>query len=296
MKNDAAFIKTKKKAALISLIIGFCMFAGKMGAYILTNSAAVFSDALESIVHIAATSIAFYSLILSLKPPNNNYPYGYGKVEYFSAGFEGSLIIIAALSILYFAGRDIIFGSEIQQLDIGAVIIAAASVTNLILGLYLVRTGKKTNSIILIADGRHVLTDSYTSIGAFIALLLVLATGITLFDPVIAILIALNILFTGFKLVRNAVRGLMNTADSESLEKIMALLDKERSRNPDLIDVHNLRYWKSAEKYFIDFHMTVRPHITVEELHDIQGDLQKKLETAFDSDNVELLIHFDPGK
>lgn len=296
MKSNAAFINIKKKAALISLITGFSMFAGKMGAYLLTNSAAVFSDALESIVHIVATSIAYYSLILSLKPPNTNYPYGYGKVEYFSAGFEGSLIIIAAITILYFAGHDIIFGSEIQKLDIGALIIAAASAVNLILGLYLVRTGKKTNSIILIADGKHVLTDSYTSIGAFIALLLVIVTGITLFDPVIAILIALNILVTGFKLIKNATAGLMNTADPASLRMITELLEKEKESNEDLINVHNLRYWKSAEKYFIDFHMTVRPHITVEELHEIQDSLQKKFEKTFDSDNVELLIHFDPGK
>ena len=226
-------IRLKKKAALISLIIGFMMFAGKMGAYLLTHSAAVLSDALESVVHIIATSFAFYSLYLSLRPPDKKYPYGYGKIEFFSAGFEGAMIIIAAFSIIYYAVRDIIYGSPITQMDIGAVIIFAASAVNGALGLYLIRSGKKTNSIILVADGKHVLTDAYTSIGAFGALILVLLTDIKLFDPIVAIILALNILFTGKNLVKESVSGLMNVRDDSLIENIAEVLDKEKKNHRD---------------------------------------------------------------
>ncbi len=291
---ETSTIKLKKKAALISLCIGFFMFFGKMGAYVLTGSAAVLSDALESIVHIFATSFAYYSLILSTKPPDREHPYGHGKIEFFSAGFEGALIIIAAISIMFYAVRDIIFGSEISGLDIGAGIIAAASVTNLFLGLYLVRTGKKTNSIVLIADGKHVLTDSYTSIGAFGALILVLLTGIKLFDPIIAIILALNILWTGKYLLRQSVGGLMNETDKKIIESIADALQKERALHPNWIDVHKLRYWKSGDKYMVDFHLIVPYYQSVSESHETMRRLEEVIKQVLDTEEVESFIHLDP--
>lgn len=289
-------IQIKKRAALISLIIGFLMFIGKMGAYLLTNSAAILSDALESVVHIIATSFAFFSLYLSVKPPDKKYPYGYGKIEYFSAGFEGALIIIAALSILYFAGKAIIFGSDIKQVDIGAVIIFTASVVNVILGLYLIRSGKKTNSIILTADGKHVLTDAFTSIGAFIALLLVLFTNINLFDPLVAILLAINIMWTGKKLVHESVMGLMNNTKEDKLNEIAEYLEKERNKHAKWIDIHLFRYWKSGDKYFADFHLTVPNYMTVTEGHFTAHDLEDVFKKIFQSEAVESLVHLDPCK
>jgi cation diffusion facilitator family transporter len=230
-------ISLKKKAAAISLIIGFLMFAGKIGAYLLTHSAAILSDALESVVHIIATSFAFYSLYLSLRPPDKKLPYGYGKIEFFSAGFEGALIIIAACSILFYAVKDIIVGSDIVKVDIGAAIIFTASIVNVGLGLYLIRSGRKTNSIILVADGKHVLTDAYTSIGAFIALILVLITDIKLFDPIVAIILALNILYTGKDLVKESIFGLMNVSSHEMMEAIAGELEKLKKANPNWIDL-----------------------------------------------------------
>jgi cation diffusion facilitator family transporter len=284
----------KKKAALISLIIGFLMFFGKMGAYILTGSAAVLSDALESIVHIFATSFAFYSLHLSTKPPDKEHPYGHGKIEFFSAGFEGALIIIAAASIIIYAVKDIITGKEISKLDIGAAIIAGASLTNLFLGLYLINTGKKTNSLVLAADGKHVLTDSYTSIGAFIALILVLITDIKLFDPLIAILIALNILWTGIKLIRESVGGLMNETNSRIIGDIADAFEKERVNNPNWIDIHKLRYWKSGDKYMVDFHLIVPYYQSVKEGHETMNRLDKILKQVLKTNEVESFIHLDP--
>lgn len=291
---DTTAIRLKKKAALISLIIGFIMFAGKMGAYLMTHSAAILSDALESVVHIIATSFAFYSLYLSLKPPDKKYPYGYGKIEYFSAGFEGALIIIAAFSIIYYAVRDIIFGSQITQVDTGALIIFIASVVNVALGLYLIRSGKKTNSLILVADGKHVLTDAYTSIGAFGALILVLFTGIKLFDPIVAIILALNILYTGKNLVKESVLGLMNVTDNKMMEEISSTIEVERKTQPNWIDLHLLRYWKSGEKIIVDFHITIPYFLSVVEAHNVSHELEEIFKKIFSTEDVDILAHVEP--
>jgi cation diffusion facilitator family transporter len=291
---DLSSIRLKKKAALISLIIGFMMFGGKMGAYLLTNSAAILSDALESVVHIIATSFAFYSLYLSLKPPDKKYPYGYGKIEYFSAGFEGALIIIAAFSIIFYAVKDIVRGSDITQVDIGAIIIFIASVVNVALGLYLIRSGKKTNSLILVADGKHVMTDAYTSIGAFIALILVLLTGIKLFDPVVAIILALNILYTGKNLVKESVLGLMNVTDNRMMEEIASTLDEEKKAHPNWIDLHLLRYWKSGEKFIVDFHITIPYFLSVVEAHNVSHELENIFSKIFSTEDVDILAHVEP--
>lgn len=290
-KNE---INLKKKAAFISLAIGFLMFFGKIGAYILTGSAAVLSDALESIVHIVATSFAFYSLHLSTKPADKEHPYGHGKIEFFSAGFEGAMIIIAAISIIAYAVRDIITPREISSLDIGAGIITAASVINLLLGLYLIRTGRKTKSLILIADGKHVMTDSITSFGAVAALVLVLITDIKLFDPVVAIILALNILWTGKHLVRESIGGLMNENDDKIISSIGAGLESQRKEHPDWIDVHRLRYWKSGDKYMVDFHLIVPCYKSVSEAHETVDRLEHRVIEALGTKQVESLIHLDP--
>src|SRR4030095_12045110 len=289
-------ISIKKRAALISLIIGFLMFFGKVGAYILTCSAAVLSDALESVVHVIATSFAFYSLLLSTKPPDTEHPYGHGKVSFFSAGFEGALIIIAAFSIIFYAIRDIIYGREISSLDTGAAIITAASVINLILGWYLINVGRKTKSIVLVADGKHVLTDSVTSFGAVAALILVLITDIKLFDPIIAIILAINILWTGKDLVRASIGGLMNEQDKQIINDIASLMNEHRKSNPYWIDLHRLRYWKSGDRFMVDFHLTVPYYSTVEECHKELQKLESLLKTNLDTEDLELLIHLDPCK
>lgn len=291
---DKAEIKLKKKAALISLVIGFLMFFGKIGAYFVTGSAAVLSDALESIVHIIATSFAYYSLVLSTKPPDKEHPYGHGKIEFFSAGFEGAMIMVAAVSIIVYAVRDIIFGTEISSLDTGAIIITAASIINLLLGLYLIRTGKKTKSLVLVADGKHVLTDSVTSIGAVAALILVLFTGIKLFDPIIAIILALNILWTGKHLLRESIGGLMNENDRKTLAEIKHVLEEERKKHPEWINIHRIRYWKSGDKYMIDFHLIVPHKLTISESHETMEIMEAILRRLLKTRKVELFIHFDP--
>lgn len=291
---ETSEIGLKKKAALISLLIGFLMFFGKISAYFLTGSAAVLSDALESVVHIIATSFAFYSLLVSTKPADKEHPYGHGKIEFFSAGFEGALIIVAAFTIIAYAVRDIVYPREISSLDIGAGIITIASVVNLLLGLYLIRTGRKTKSIILIADGKHVLTDSITSFGAVAALVLVLITDITLFDPIVAILLAMNILWTGKHLVRESIGGLMNETDDKIINAIAEGLEDKRKIYPDWIDVHRLRYWKSGDKYMVDFHLIVPYYKSVSESHETVDMVEREIINALKTKHVESLIHLDP--
>lgn len=279
----------KKQAAWLSLIIGFLMFIFKTLAYLITDSTAIFSDAAESVVHVAATGMALYSIYLSAKPADEDHLYGHGNVEYFSAGVEGFLIILAAVTIIYSSIKDLIFGVETSSLDVGTIIIAIASVVNLLLGLFLVRKGKKTNSLILVADGKHVLTDSFTSFGVVFGLILVLITGIKVIDPIIAIFVAVNILFTGYKLVRESIGGLMHETDKEMLSMIV---EKLKSLRKDYwIDIHHLRFWKSGERVFIDFHLILPYYLSVKESHLEEEFIEKNLLEIIPNSGVR--IHMD---
>lgn len=283
----------KKKAALFSLLIGFLMFFLKIFAFAITGSSAILSDAIESIVHIFATSIAFISLLISLKPPDQSHPYGHGKIEFFSAGFEGGLIIVAALSIIFFAIEDLIFGIELQQLDIGAYLILAASLINLGLGLFLVRIGKRTKSLILEADGKHILTDSVTSIAVLISIVVVMITNFKILDPLIAIFVALNIIITGYKLVRQSIRGLMQERDDEFLDKLIPVLNK--IRQDDFIEVHKLRTWSAGNHHYVDFHLIIPSYYSIEQSHRIQRFITESLRQNLEAE-LQTMLHFDPCK
>ena len=288
MKNRTN-ISIKKKAAYISLAIGFLMFIGKMGAYLITGSAAIFSDAAESVVHILATSMALTSIIISSKPADETHLYGHGNVEYFSAGIEGALIFVAAIVIIFEAIHDLVKGTVLQSLDVGLVIVGLAGVINLILGFYMVRTGKSTDSLTLIADGKHILTDSFTSIGVFVGIILVMLTGYTIIDPIIAIIVALNIIGTGYKLIRQSVGGLMLETDPELLKKIANKLSAFRKEY--WIDIHELRYWKSGDKMFIDFHLIFPCYFTISQTHQEEKEIAEMLSEEFV--NAQVKIHFD---
>ena len=287
--QNSRLIKLRKKAAIMSLIVGLSMIVFKIGAYLITGSAAIFSDAAESIVHVLATLMALFSIYLSSRPADSSHPYGHGNVEYFSAGIEGLLIVIAAIVIIIESVSSIIAGPELKQLGVGAIVIFFASVVNLILGNYLIRTGKKTNSLTLVADGKHVLTDSITSFGVIIAVILVILTDIELLDPIIAILVALNILITGYKLIRESIAGLMNEVDQKMLDK---LTDKIISIKKDYwIDIHELRFWQSGDKIFIDFHLILPYFFNIKQTHDEESYIRSELQKDFP--HAELKIHFD---
>lgn len=288
-KFELANIREKKSAAWLSLIIGMTMFISKVTAYFITDSTAIFSDAAESVVHVAATSMALFSIYLSSKPADETHLYGHGNIEYFSAGIEGLLIVVAAFTIIYTSAIDLIEGVSTQKLGIGTTIIAIAGIVNLILGFYLIKKGKKTNSLTLIADGKHVLTDSYTSIGVVVGLILVLLTGFLILDPLIAILVAVNILFTGYKLIRESIGGLMNETDLEILESISNLFST--IKKDYWIDVHHLKFRKSGEILFADFHLILPYYFTIEQSHHEETYIRDELRNLYS--NAGIRAHMD---
>ncbi len=287
--NVSSNNKLKRKAALISLILSVILFIGKLVAYFITGSAAIFSDASESVVNIFATSMALYSIILSSKPADESHLYGHGNVEFFSAGIEGVLIFLAAIIIIYQAVTDLLRGPELESLNIGVMIIAVTGGINFLLGFYLVKTGKKTNSLTLIADGKHILTDSITSVGVVIGIILVMITDIIILDPIVAIIVALNIMGTGYKLIRVSIGGLMIETDTELLQKISTILSEMRKEY--WIDLHELRYWKSGDWLFIDFHLILPYYFTIEQTHKEEKEIDEKLQEVFI--NSQIKIHFD---
>lgn len=286
-------IRARKLAGAVSLGVGLVMLALKMGGFLLTGSSAILSDALESVVHVVATGFALYSIVLSAQPPDASHPYGHGKIEYFSAGFEGALIIIAAAAIIWEAAPALFTGATLEKLGVGVIVVAAAGVINLFLGYYLIRVGRRTNSLTLEADGKHVLTDSITSIGVLVGLLLVMATGWTILDPLVAIAVAINIVWTGGRLVHHSVRGLMDAADPEELEKVIQIL--QQNRLAGWIDIHRLRILRLGDDQHLDLHLTVPRFWDIDRGHEEQELLEELLDHQL-PETIEASIHLDPCK
>lgn len=279
----------RKKAALISMWGGVFMLLCKMTAFIVTGSAAIFSDALESVIHIAATGMALFSIIYSAKPADKDHPYGHGNIEYFSAAVEGLLIILAAIGIIYYAAEALINGIELKQLDIGIYVTAFAGAFNFFLGFYLVKVGKKTGSLILEADGKHILTDSYTSIGVVAGVIVVFYTGLEVLDPLVAMAVASNIIFTGYSLIKIAVRRLMNESDPDLISAICSKLNDIRKSS--WVGIHRLRAWESGDNVFIDFHLILPYYFTIREAHEEEIRIRQALKEIYE--DSELIVHQD---
>ncbi len=284
-------IRTRLLAIMASLAIGMALMGLKFYAYYLTQSAAILSDALESIINVIASAFAMVSILISAKPADKTHPYGHGKVEYFSAGFEGALIMLAAIGIFKLGWMHIRSAAPLPNLGDGMLLLLGATVVNLVLGLALVRIGRQTESLPLIADGKHVLTDVYTSGGMLIGLFLVQITKLYWLDGLIAMLLGVNILVTGFLLVRQSVSGLMNTRDPLLLKEIADLLEKQRQEQQ--IDVHNLRAWRSGSEVHIDFHLILPGDFTLEQAHRESDRLESIINEHFQHQST-VLIHLDP--
>ena len=293
MLTPASHFAAQRSAAIVSMGIGVLMLVGKWAAYLTTGSSAILSDALESVVHVAATAFALLCILLNNRPPDAKYPYGYGKITYFSAGFEGGMIALAAVAILYEAIVGLIRDEPPQHLDLGLILIGIASIVNLALGLWLIRLGRSTDSLVLRADGHHILTDSYTSFGVVVGVTLVWLTGWIWLDGVVAILVGMNILWTGYGLVREAVTGLMDRADPSLLGRIVRAL--QSGREPGWVDIHNLRAWSSGDRTYVDFHLVVPAAWSVAQVHDATHRCEDLLRMAIGA-AVEVIIHFDPDK
>ncbi|UCF35860.1 MAG: cation transporter [Acidobacteriota bacterium] len=277
---SAKSIRENNLAMQLSLSVGGVMFAGKVLAYVLTGSAAVFSDAAESVVHLAAVAFAAFSLWLSAKPVSDKFTYGYERISFFSAGFEGAMIILAALTIIYTAIDKWIHGIELEHIGLGALLVAAAGFVNGLLGWYLIRIGKRNRSIILEANGRHVLTDSWTSAGVIIGLLLVWFTDWKPFDPIMAILVAGNILWSGSQLVRRSIEGLMDYSDPEVGRQIRDTLD-EMSEGGDF-QYHGVRFRDLGHRLSIELHLLFPYGWPLGEAHRIATDVEDRIQSSLD--------------
>ena len=284
--------KTQLTAIRLSLAVGAIMLAGKWYAYAITSSAAILSDAAESVVHIIAVGFAAFSVWLMYQPPDDSHPYGHDKISFFSAGVEGFLIILAAAFILFESTKRLIHGIEITNVDIGTYIVSSAAVINLALGAYLVWQGKQSKSLILVADGKHVLTDSWTGFGVVAGLVLVLWTGWLPFDPLIAIVVAINILWSGGKLIRRAIAGLMDESDPEVEKTIRAILDVEMEKRG--LRHHELRYRESGNAIWIEYHVLFPENTLLRDAHQAATEIETVLSTSLQRP-AHIISHLEPS-
>jgi cation diffusion facilitator family transporter len=288
---NAAQQKLRQQMILLSVAVSTVLLAAKFFTYHLTHSSAVLSDALESIINVVAGAFAFLSVWMSAKPPDPEHPYGHGKIEYFSAGFEGALIIVAAVGIFYTGIQHLHHPRILPNLKEGAIILIAATVINLLLGIGLIRVGRRTDSITLTADGRHILTDVYTSGGVLIGLLLVFWTGRLWLDGTVACLVGINILFTGTQLVRQSFSRLMDASDPLLLSAITDAL--ERHRRHEWIDIHQLRAWQAGHLIHVDLHLVLPKDLSMDRGHAEAKAVELLLVEHFKG-NASVLVHMDP--
>lgn len=270
--------RSLQMAMRLSLAVGLMMLVMKVGGYLLTGSAAILSDATESVVHVVAVAFASYSLWLAHKPADSTHLYGYAKISFFSAGFEGAMIILAAFYIIYESVQMWLGGLQLQNLGIGTGLTALAALINGALGGYLVWLGKRKNSLILEANGKHVLTDCWTSVGVLVGLGLTLTTGWLPWDPIFAILVAINILASGFGLIRRSVGGLMDEADPELDQVLTSILDHETASRG--ISYHGLRHRSVARDQWVEVHLLFPGSTTVREAHAVATQIEARLEQA----------------
>lgn len=270
--------------------VSVALFFIKLLAWAITGSVAILTDALESTVNVIAGFIGLYSIILSAKPKDTDHPYGHGKVEFISSAIEGVLISIAGLIIIYESINNLIHPHDIKMLDTGLILMAATAIVNFIVGQLCVRKGRKDNSPILIASGSHLKSDTYSTIGLLLGILLILITGFTWIDSIVALIFAFIIIFTGYKIIRKAIGGIMDESDNEILDEIVTLLNSERYDY--WIDVHNMRVINYAGFYHIDCHLTVPYYINVNDAHTLLDRLTDLFKSHF-KDRVEFFIHVD---
>ena len=261
-----------------------------MAAWYLTRSIAILTDALESTVNVVAGLIGVYSLYVSAKPKDQDHPYGHGKVEFISAGIEGTLITVAGLLIIYEAIVKLLHPGVINKLDYGIILVALTAVVNYVAGAICLRTGKKNNSLPLIASGKHLKTDTWSTVGIILGLIFLYLTGLAWIDSAVALVFAFVIIFTGYKIIRSSVAGIMDETDISLLNNLVDTLNSNRKEN--WIDLHNLRIIKYGSTIHMDCHLTVPWYLNVKEAHEEIETLAAIVKERF-GEAVELFVHSD---
>ncbi len=288
--RDQQELRAARLAMRLSLAVGVLMLVGKTTAYFMTGSAAILSDFAESVVHVIAVAFAAFSLRLSTRPAGPTFLYGYERIAFFSAGFEGAMIVVAAIWILVEAAAKWMAGLQLEHLGSGVLLLLAAGVLNAGLGWYLLRVGKRSHSLILEADGKHVLTDCFTSFGVVAGLGLVMLTGWKPFDPLVAIAVAVNILWSGGRLAWRSAVGLLDYSDPETGKQIRANLDA--ICNELGVHYHGVRYRTTGYRQIIEVHLLF-PHATpVGEAHRLATLLEERLPVEL-ARPAEVITHLE---
>ena len=265
----------------------------KFIAYNITHSVAVLTDALESIVNVVAGFIGLYSLYVAAKPRDMDHPYGHGKAEFISAAIEGTLVLSAGGVIIYSAIKNLFVPHQISQIDTGIYLVGATAIINWLLGWIAFRRGTKVNSLALIASGKHLQTDSYSTLGIIAGLLLIAVTGKIWIDSLVAIAFGFYIIYTGYKIIRSSLAGIMDEADMVLLEKMVAIINENRRDN--WVDLHNLRVIKYGNVLHVDCHLTVPWYLNVQEAHEEIDFLGALIRRDF-GETLELFVHSDGCK
>lgn len=279
------------KSQTITLIISAILLIIKFVAFEITGSYTILSDALESIVNVAAGSFALYSVYLSNQPSDANHPYGHGKIEFLSSGLEGLLIIIAGIGIVFKGIEGFIKPHVIQELDTGILLITFSGIVNWAMGEYLIHFGKKSHSLAMESNGRHLRTDALSTLGILVSLLIIWFTHLDWLDNAFAIIFGIIISFTGIKIIRKSVAGIMDEADVKIINQLVDLL--EVSRKDNWIDIHNFRVIKYGRLLHVDCHVTIPWYVTVKEGHAIIDEIERIVNREFVR-HVEFFIHIDP--
>lgn len=274
-----------------SLAAAVVLLGAKVTAAVATGSSAIYSDAAESVVHFLAVCFAVWALRLAHKPADETHHFGHDKVSFLSAGFEGAMISAAALLIFYEAVRQMIFGVRIENLGFGVAVTAAAAGVNLVLGLSLVALGKRSGSPLLRANGMHVLTDVWSSVAVLVALGLYKSTGWVWWDPIAAMLAALNILRVGYQLIRESLGGLLDESDPAMEKNLRELLGAEVAKRG--LSYHNLRHRHSGRTHWIEFHLVFDDDLTVGRAHEAATEIEASVAELLRPDG-RVISHLEP--
>ena len=282
----------------IVVVVGALLLITKFTAYFITNSVAIFTDAVESIVNVVAGGIGLYALYLSAQPADKTHPFGHGRVELISATVEGSMIAVAGVLIIFEAVKDLMDPKEISSLDIGLLLIIFAAAVNFIIGTIAVRKGKKNRSLALEASGKHLRTDTVSSVGIILGLSVVylgtvLGYDLSILDPIMALCFGAFIIITGAGVIKKAMDGIMDKADAEILGKAVDCLSEHRSEA--WIDIHNLRAIKYGSKLHIEMHVTLPFDMTISEMEKENSRLHESVKEIF-GESVDLIMMPEPCK
>lgn len=280
----------KFRIQIIIAISSFLIFAGKLTAYFLTNSVGILTDALESTVNVVTGIITLYAVYISLKPKDENHPFGHGKAEFLSASVEGFLIMIAGIVIIFEAIKRLFIPAEVLQLDIGIIIVAIAGLLNYLIGWYSIKIGKKNNSIALISGGKHLQSDTYSSIGLVIGLILLYFTKLAWLDSLIALIFGTIIIITGIKILKETTSNLMDEADFKLIEQFGKLLNTDKPN--EWIDIHNFKLIKYGNVLHINCDLVLPWDMYLSDAH-AEGEKLKAILIKNFSEDIVFNLHTD---